>query len=307
MQRNHLTSGKGSLNQKCPGISWSNNLSPLEALVVKTPASLSESLIKIFLDVNSGSSLLMEPHLVSLPLSGNIFLGESQSSSTISSPLSTALQLMKRGRHALETQKSLLVSLMQSIKLALPPNGLPHGILQQEPLHSFFPIEQRNYGPMVTTLKENSLRNSQPLTQKSSFSTLRCVTWSKEDSPYSLQTNNTSFDFTLLSLCPTELNPIQERAPIDNQISHVSMEANQTFATDSTVAMDASSPTPIASTNTPARTARKLGMGKNSAPTKRYCDILGLQPKYLQYNIWSSFPRCTRTIVDWSETAISLP
>ena len=79
--------------------------------VVSVPSRNSSSTVKISPAANTLSDPLGTPLPGSPPLNGNTSLEEKSSTSTTSSHLSTTLQLMKRGRLALETQKSVLESL----------------------------------------------------------------------------------------------------------------------------------------------------------------------------------------------------
>ena len=75
------------------------------------PASALQPTTKIFQGANSRSGSPPRPHVGFLSPSGRECSEEKPSTSTTSSPLSTALQLMKRERLALETRRSALESL----------------------------------------------------------------------------------------------------------------------------------------------------------------------------------------------------
>ena len=84
-------------------------------------------------------------------------------------------------------------------------------------------------------------------------------------------------------------------------------EAKLTSAIGSTLPVAAHPPTPNADIATSAKAAKRGDTEKTNARSELYRRALGLWPKYLRYNLWSSSPQLTPTIADWSETAIPLP
>jgi hypothetical protein len=179
--------------------------------------------------------------------------------------------------------------------------------LQRELFRLFSPIALTSYEPTEITSKENSPLNSRAPTQRSFSSTSQCATWFKEVNPSSSQINTGSSVSIPQSSCQTESNPFREKALIDDRIPRALPEANQTFVTASTTQTDANPPNPTVGIGTYARTVKKAATEKSSVLTKQYHQILGLRPKYLRYNLWSTSSTTTPTIADWSETALPLP
>ena len=61
-------------------------------------------------------------------------------------------------------------------------------------------------------------------------------------------------------------------------------------------------PTPSASTLTHAKTVKKPVMERKTALTTPN-EIYGLQPKYLQHNLWQANSELSPTTTEWSEMA----
>ena len=195
--------------------------------VVSVPSKNLTSTVKISPAANTSSDPLGMPLPGFPPLNGNASLEEKSLTSTTSSHLSTALQLMKRGRLALETQKSVLESLMRNVALAQPTNGFQRGTSPLVHLPSLSPTVLTNCVPMETTLTANSLPRCLNPTPELSYSTSPSATSFKEDKPSSSLTTNVSLPYTRPSSCPTESkSPPKKVFPI-NQLLPMHPEARR--------------------------------------------------------------------------------
>jgi hypothetical protein len=244
---------------------------------------------------------------VSLPLNGSVSSEEKPSTSTTSSLLSTGLQLMKRGRLALETQRSALEYLTRKGVLVPPPNGPLLGIWPPEQSLSLSPTVPKSYETTAILSRPSSLANSPAHIRGSSCSTSPSGTSCKAGKSLSSPIDPSTSDSIPLSLCQTELHPVLPRALTDDRANHARPEANQMCVTVSTPRTDALPQMLTANTDIPARNARRAGTEETSAHSKSYADILGARPRYLRYNLWYPDARMTPTIAEWSETAIPLP
>ena len=289
------------------GMIQMNLPSTVTTLSTKKLVDFSESTTKTSPEPNSSSELLDARPKESPLLNGSEYLEEKSSTSTTSSRLCTVLQLLKRERHALVTQKSALESLMQKGVLALPPNGLPLGTSLLGQLLSLSLTAQKNYASMGTLLAPNSREKSQVLTPELSSSISPSETLSKEDINTFSPTVPSTFDSIQQSLCPTESKQILPQALIGDRPNHVLVAVKQTSVTDSTLPMDVPLQTQFVNTVTSAKTARREGTVKNNAPNRSYQELLGSRPKYLRHNLWNPESPFTPTVAEWSETAIPLP
>jgi hypothetical protein len=80
--------------------------------------------------------------------------------------------------------------------------------------------------------------------------------------------------------------------------------ADPKSATSSTAPLGAH--TVHVATAMPVETAGKKGMGRVSARSTRIEDV-GIEPKYLRYNLWNADASALFTTAEWSETAVPLP
>ena len=241
------------------GMIQMNLPSTATTLSTKKLVDFSESTTKTSPEPNSSSELLDAHPKESPLLNGSEYLEEksSTSTSTTSSCLCTVLQLLKRERHVLATQKSALESLMQKGVLALPPNGLPLGTSPLGQLLSLSLTAQKNYASMGTLLAPNSQEKSQVLTPELSSSISPFETLSKEDINTFSPTVPSTFGSIQQSLCPTESKQILPRALIGDRPNHVLAAVKQTSVTDSTLPMDVPLQTQFVNTVTSAKTARR--------------------------------------------------
>ena len=198
------------------------------------PANASRPTTKTSLAPNSlRSSTGMHP-LVSLPLNGTVSSEEKRSTSTTSCLLFTGLQLMKRERLALETQKSALEYLTRKGVSVPPLNGPLLGIWRPGQSHSLSPTVLKNCGTTAILSRLNSPANSPARTQGSSSSTsLLGILCRAGRSPSSPTGPFTSASIPLSS-CQTELPPALLRVLIDDRANHVHPEVNRMYATVST-------------------------------------------------------------------------
>jgi len=171
------------------------------------PASALQPTTKTFQGANSRSGSPPRPLAGFLSPSGREFSVEKPLTLTTSSPLSTALQLMKRERLALETRRSALESLRRSGRLAQPLTG--HQLGDSLPRWLFLPshIAPRNSTPTVILSMVNSKPNSSTHTPVSSCSTLPFATSSREANLASSPTTKPSRSFIRPSSCQTVPNP----------------------------------------------------------------------------------------------------
>ena len=191
------------------------------------PANASRPTTKTSLAPNSLQSSTETHLLVSLPLNGTISSEEKCSTSTTSCLLSTGLQLMKRERLALETQKSALEYLTQKGVSVPPLNGPLLGIWRPGQSHSLSPTVLKNCGTTAILSRLNLPANSPAHTQGSSSSTsLLGISCRAGRSPSSLTGPFTSTSIPLSS-CQTELPPALPQALIDDRANHAHPEANQ--------------------------------------------------------------------------------
>jgi hypothetical protein len=282
--------------------------SPTQTIpVISQPVNDLRSTTKIFpvLDFSSDSRNALQPE--SLALNGIASSEEKSSTLTISSPHSTVLQLMKRERRALETQKSALESLMQKGALVPLLNGLQHGTSPLKLLSSHFPTVLKNLAITGVSSPVSLPLRSLDLTPELSSSTSPFVTSSKEDNVLCSQIDPCTSVSIRPSLCRTESSQIPPQALIVNQDNHARAEAKRTSVIDSIHPTGVLNPTQSVDTGISARNAKREDMGKKNARNRSYQDLLGSRPRYLRYNLWNSASVFTPTIADWSETAIPLP
>ena len=128
--------------------------------VAKKPVGYSEHTTVISPKPSSSSGLPTTRLPESLPPSGNEFSKENPSTSTTSSRFSTMLSLMKKERVVWETRRSLLESLSQKSESLQLLNGPLRGEGPLKPLHSPFPIVERNSLSMGTTRCDNLTKNN---------------------------------------------------------------------------------------------------------------------------------------------------
>jgi hypothetical protein len=225
-------------------------------LVASRPVNAWEVTSRTSQDAETRSRLPPEPRGTSPSLSGSEFSEAKPSTWTTSSPLSTALQLMRRERLALEMRESALASLTRNGVSVPLQSGPQLGALLPKPPHSPFPTARRNSAHTATTSTKYSRPSSQPLIPASSCSTSPCETWSKEVNPASLPTTTPSRACIPPSSCQTERNPPPGRALIADRTSPPAPAgAKRIFATGSTLPSDVPPQTPTASTATCARIA----------------------------------------------------
>ena len=274
------------------------------------PANASELTSRISRDAGTRSKSPLAPPATSLLPSGNEFLEAKPSTWTTSCPLSTALQLMKRERLALEMRESALASLTRNGVSVPPLTGPLLGGLLQRPYVSPFLTVLQNSTPTATILRANSQPKSLHLTPESLCSTSPCGTWSKEASLVSSPTTTLSRDSILPSSCRTEPNlPPNGTPTIGDRISHpVRVEVNPRASVTGLIPPSAVLPqTLTASTAMSASPARRAATGETSVQNRTYQESLGSRPKYLRYNLWNIDTPPTPTIAEWSETALPLP
>lgn len=183
-----------SRNQTCHGIDHPRTRDQLGHSPVAKRANYSRNITQTFHNQDSLSYLPKTPYPASPKVSGDVFLEGNLSTSTTSSPLSTALQLMKRQRLAMETQKEALTFLREngtSRQLLIGPR-LGASLLELPP--SLSPIALRNFNLTGTTWMENSPRKRPLPTQKLSSTTLPSATWSEADRISSCQTHTNLSD-----------------------------------------------------------------------------------------------------------------
>ena len=270
-------------------------------------ANTSRSTTKTSPVLNSSQNSTRTHLLESLLPSGSASSVEKRSTSTTSCLHSTGLQLMKRGRLTLETQRSALAYLTQNGVSVPPPNGPLPGIWHPEQLPSLSPTVLKNYETTATLSRPNLPANSSARTRGSSFSTSPSGILYREDRSPSSLTDPFTCDSIPLSLCQTELPPALLRAPIDDRANRACLEANQTCVTVSTPRTGVLPPMQTADTDISVRNARRAGMEGTNACSKSYAEILGARPRYLHYNLWYSDTCMTPTIAKWSKTATPLP
>jgi hypothetical protein len=224
-----------------------------------------------------------------------------ESESTTSSRLSTVLELIRRERLALATQKSAWESLTQRGGLA-PPNGRQGGVsLLGQPCLPF-PTALRSCANTGFSSKLSSLPNSQAPSRGLSSSTFpSAISYKAPFSP--------TVPFTLDSIPPSSSravsNPILPQVPIVDRNSHAPAGANPTCNRFNT-----SSGCPSADSDCKYRhlckKCRETDHGKEQC-TKSYASVLGSRPKYLRYNLWNHDLHFNLTIAEWSQTAVPLP
>jgi len=234
---------------------------------------------------------------------------EKSSTSTISSLLSTILQLAKRERLTLETQKSALEWLTQNSVLPPQPTGLQHGNLHPKLSNLLSLTTLENLLAMASSFPENLWPSSPVLTPRLYSTTLPSRTSFKGVNVLCSPTNNSTCASGPPSSCLTLLPPVPPGALITKQSNLAQVVLNSKSATDLTELMVVPPLTSIVATATSARNAKRLGTeGSNVPPTiKPYCNILGARPRYLCYNLWDSTTPFHPTVADWSETAVPLP
>ena len=294
-------------NQICPGsgnflIPSSNLATP----VARKPVGFFELSTETSPKLSSSSkSQEILPRESRLP-SGREFSKETQSTSTRSSRHSTMLSLMRRERDAWETWKLLLESLNPRSEFPPPLSGLQLGerLPRSSPLLS--PTEETNLSTMGSISNQNSQQNLFPPTTKSySMTSPYAMKLQGVKTSYSLITKDLA-DCTPRSLCQTELNLLRTLRRTKNPPVLPFLGTNQKSATSSTLG-NARIPTPSASTDTSAKNARNQVTAKKIVPTQGASEIYGLQPKYLQHNLWEKVSLMSPTTAEWSETADPLP
>ena len=202
MKRNPQ-SGNASLNQTCHGSSLPPTPLPIITPVPWKPVGYYEPSTKTSQRRNSSSRLPRTLPPESLLRNGKESSRESPSISTTSSRHSTMLSLTRRAQAALDEQRSLLESLNRRNGFQLRPNGQQLGERLQRQYPSLSPTAEKNCSTTVTTLNQNSLRNTIPPITNSSFMTSPSETKSQlVNNPYS-QTFTSSLASTQPSSCLT--------------------------------------------------------------------------------------------------------
>jgi hypothetical protein len=284
-------------------------LSSPSPLAASRPASAWRSISRTSRAAGTKSKSPPELPVTSLLLNGSEFSEARPSTSTTSSPLSTALQLMKRERLALETQESALASLTRNGVSVPLRTGHQLGGSLRKPSASFSPTVLPNSTRTATISTGNFLPNLPPRTPGSSCSISPRETWSKEDNLASLWTSTLSRISTPPSSCQMVPNLLpNEVQTTGDQTSRPALVAvSPTSATGLILPSDAHHQTPSADTATSASLAKGAATVKTNARSRTYQQTLGSRPKYLRYNLWNTDTSPTPTIAEWSETASPLP
>ena len=229
--------------------------------------------------------------------------------STISSPLSTVLQLAKRERLALETRKSALEWLTRNGVLPPQLTGLQHGNLHPKLSNSLFLTAPENSLATASSSQESLRRSSPVLTPELYSMTSPSETSFKEANVRCSPTSNSTCVSGLPSSCPTLSLPVPPESLLAKRSNLAQAALKSTSVTDLMESTVAPPLTPIVDTATSARNAKRRGTEGSNAPpaNKPYGDVLGARPRYLRYNLWSSNTPFHPTVADWSETAVLLP
>ena len=272
--------------------------------VAKKPVGYSERITATSPKPSSSSELLTTHLPESLPLSGSESSKENPSTSTTSSRFSTMLSLMKKERVAWETRRSLLESLSQKSESLQLLNGPLRGEGPPKPLHSPFPIVERNSLSMGTTLSPNlQQKSSHPITNSSSM-TLPCAMKLQQDSSSSSRISPGSPDYIRQSSYQMESKPSLINQEGRNQEKGIN-PTNRTSATNSMLA-PVKTATPSVNIDTSARIAENPITVKRTVRTEA-SEVYGLQPKYLRHNLWEQGSTLSPTTAEWSEHAPPLP
>jgi len=230
--------------------------------------------------------------------------------STTSSPLSTALQLMKRERLTSAMQKSALEWLMQNGTLPQQLIGLLPGNSHLKLLNLPSPIALGNSLATASSFLENLQPSLLVCTPESYSMTSPSIMLSKGDNVPCSRISNSTCASTLPSSCPMLSSPVALVVLVANRPNHGQAVPRSTSVTNLTELVVAPPQTMIAATATSARNAKRQAMEGNNVPlaSKPYHDILGVRPHYLHYNLWDSTTPFHPTVADWlAETAIPLP
>ena len=280
----------------------------LSQSAVRKRSNASMNMLKTSPAVNSSSDPLDE-HLPGSPIpNGNEFSKVKPSTSTTSSPLSIALQLMKRERLALEMQRSALESLTRNGVLALTANGYQPGTSRLALLPSLSPTEPKNSVFTASSSVENSEPSSLNPIPELSCLTPPYVTTSKAVNLSSSTTTTSSFVSTQPSSCPTESNPLPRKLPVAASPTPQDgpLGAKSTSAIALTQLAVVPPPTLTADTVTSAKPAKGPATGKSSTKTRPYSEAIGSRPKYLRYNLWNAessfFPHDRRMVRNCSSS-----
>ena len=217
-----------SSNQKCHG-----SILPTRTLASRVkprPLPYSPFTTETSRRVDSLSPPLLMPQTTSPSVSGNEFSQENPSTSTKSSLHSIGLQLLRRGRFALETHLSLLARLKLHEKFPQHQTGLPPGerLLKQLPSSSH--TELRNSQNTETSSTAN-LRLGSPLPIDGlSPLTSRSEAWYEEDRRLYSPTTKSSIDLSPQFSHPKEFNtpriPQRELRPPGGKSVIVSTSGN---------------------------------------------------------------------------------
>ncbi|KAF8804743.1 hypothetical protein BYT27DRAFT_7225344 [Phlegmacium glaucopus] len=236
--------------------------------------------------------------------SGNKSSEEMPLISIKSSRHSTMLSLMKRGRVAWETQNSLWESLTRKNMSRPRLNGPLPGGTPLEPFPSCFPIGEPNCLNMETISKKNSQQNCLPHITRSSSMISPSEMKSALGRIPSLRIPTNLLASTPPSLCQTELKHTDHHFSTRNQPA-IPQAVDPKFVTDITSGpVDQQMLTPNIDTfakvvEKPVTPRSTVWQGAN--------EVYGLQPKYLQHNLWESSSSLSPTTAEWSEYAAPLP
>ena len=226
--------------------------------------------------------------------------------STRSSPPSIELQLIRRERLALETQRLALEGLKRSGRLKQALSGLPLqvGDLLRERLAMFSGIANRNSLNMETTSNVSSPRRGQGRMARSFCLTRESGMRLEEGKLCCSPTTITSPRCTLPPSKTME-SSTREEVGGEGVIPLESLKPTPVFI--STALRDVASSSWPANTNTSVLGAGKRGMENQLASRRIEKGELGLVPRYLHYNLWTLEADPRVTVAEWTCHAKALP
>lgn len=288
-------------NQTCPGMDCDEDGSAsTETSAVHAPVSSSKLMGRTS---QEASSLSARPQMPQKEFRSPNGSGSSEVKHliwTTSCLQSSALQSMKKSRHALERLNFLSVQRKLNERSDLLATGLPRGAGLQKHSPSHFPTDETNSTSTAPTYNVSSTQNNHLHTNASSR------TISPSETTLEVAKPSSSL---IERLSPTSIQPLSSRMGLSSlpTLTKDPLQPEPRSPTkpagSSTPCLDV--PTHHADTSTHAVNVEKRDTRAQTVQIER--NEAGLQPKYLRYNLWTADQEHPMTIADWSETAVPLP
>jgi len=302
MTKTHaIQNGAESDRRTCPGLeSFEEERQSTETLAVSGPVNSLNSTERTCHAASFSCEPLLSHQKGSPSHNGSGSSAVSPLISTISYLQLSALRSMRSGRLALEQRNLPSTQLRRSARSKARMTGLPHGAGHLKLSTSLSPTVAKNSTRTIDTYNPSLMSNSQDLTTGSLHTTSQSATMSVEGSqPYSPTERNFHTCTPLLS-SRMELNLQDHPEKLPRRLPRRTLK----HATNTTQFQGALTlPVDIA---THAKAAEKTVTRSQPVRQNRASEV-GLEPKYLRYNLWGADHQSPTTIADWSERALPLP